>query len=357
MTGGHLGPRPATVREEALRRRARLAPCRVVLLLAAICWLSPARAEETAAGPDEGPVAHQLDPAEAERLATEALAADENPSASPPADAPDRPAPAKKLNALDLYLQGGILMIPITLMSLVVVAFSLERALGLRRGKILPRRFVRDLGELARAPGGFDPRAAYKLCQQNRSAAAQVVRAALLKIGRPLGEIEHAVTEASEREAAKLYANVRPINLAVTITPLLGLLGTVQGMIQAFFITAESPVGVNKAQNLAAGIYVALVTTFAGLSVAIPAAMIAHYFEGRIQRLFHDIDDLVQSLLPQMERFEGKLKAGRGELSYLVDAPPGQRAAAEPAARPTIEPPPLRTAGESPRRPATTREA
>jgi biopolymer transport protein ExbB len=247
-------------------------------------------------------------------------------------------------------------MIPIALMSFIVVAFSLERALALRRGKVIPKRFVRALGELASAPGGFDPRAAYKLCQENRSAAAEVIRAALLKVGRPLSEIEHAVAEASDREAARLYANVRPIHLAVTITPLLGLLGTVQGMIQAFFVTAESPLGVNKAQNLAAGIYVALVTTFAGLSVAIPAAIISHYFEGRIQRLFHHIDDLAQSLLPQLERYEGKLRTGRGELGYLVEAQPGQRAPDLPM-RPEVEPPPVRAPGEPPRHAVNPTEA
>jgi biopolymer transport protein ExbB len=242
-------------------------------------------------------------------------------------------------------------------MSLIVVAFSLERALALRRGRVIPRRLVRELGELTRAPGGFDPRAAYRICQQSRSATPYVIRAALLKVRRPLSEIEHAVAEASDREAEKLYGNVRPIYLAVTITPLLGLLGTVQGMIQAFFITAESSLGVNKAQSLAGGIYVALVTTFAGLSVAIPAAIIAHYFEGRIQRLFRDIDDLVQSLLPQLERFEGKLRAGRGELGYLVEAPEGSVPPSGPLGHPEVEPPPLRGAAEVPRRKPTTTEA
>lgn len=295
-----------------------------------------------------------VSPDEAQRMAAEALAdRDDGGSAGQEADTATSDAAAAasstpQLNILDLLFQGGVLMIPIALMSLIVVAFSLERALALRRSKVIPPRFVRALGELARAPGGFDPRAAYRLCQESRSAAAEVVRSALLKVGRPLNEIEHAVSESCDREAARLYANVRPIYLAVTITPLLGLLGTVQGMIQAFFVTAESPLGVNKAQNLAAGIYVALVTTFAGLSVAIPAAIISHYFEGRIQRLFHLIDDLAQSLLPQLERFEGKLRTGRGELGYLVDSPAAATAGDSPMP-PEIEPPPVRTTAEPPR--------
>jgi biopolymer transport protein ExbB len=82
-------------------------------------------------------------------------------------------------------------------------------------------------------------------------------------------------------------------------------------MIMAFYVTAHLPDGANKAQQLAEGVYVALVTTFAGLCVAIPAVCISHFLEGRIQRLFHEVDALVQSLLPQLERFEGKLRVNR----------------------------------------------
>lgn len=68
-------------------------------------------------------------------------------------------------------------------------------------------------------------------------------------------------------------------------------------MIQAFFATANLPVGANKAESLAEGIYTALVTTAGGLVVAIPAAMLAHYFEGRIQRLLSEVAEFVQSRL------------------------------------------------------------
>ena len=64
----------------------------------------------------------------------------------------------------------------------------------------------------------------------------------------------------------------------------------------------------NKADFLAEGIYVALVTTLGGLSVAIPAAILAHYFEGRIQSIFHRIDEMLFNLLPQVERFEGRMR-------------------------------------------------
>jgi biopolymer transport protein ExbB len=89
----------------------------------------------------------------------------------------------------------------------------------------------------------------------------------------------------------------------------------VQGMIMAFFVTANADPSMNKSEQLAQGIYVALVTTFAGLCVAIPAAVLAHAFEGRIQSLFRDLDELILGLLPNFERYEGKLRVNRQSLS------------------------------------------
>jgi biopolymer transport protein ExbB len=226
--------------------------------------------------------------------------------------------PIKEMSLWDLYVAGGIFMIPITLLSLVALAFAVERMFALRRNKVIPPELVEGFGDMS-SEGGFDPRKAYRLCQQYPSPAANVVRAMLLKVGRPHSEVEQAVSEASDREATKLYTNVRPIALSVTIEPLLGLLGTVQGMIMAFYDTAFAPVGVNKAQFLAEGIYTALITTFGGLTVAIPCAILVHFFEGRILGRFREIDELLFNLLPQVERYEGKLRVSRQQLTETTN--------------------------------------
>jgi biopolymer transport protein ExbB len=205
----------------------------------------------------------------------------------------------------ELFLAGGLLMWPIVAMSLVVVTFGIERLVALRRGRFVPAGLRTGLAALE-AKGAFDPRKAYRLCGEFPSVAADVVRAMLERIGRPLPEIERAVEVEKEREASRLYANIRPISLAVTVTPLLGLLGTVQGMIIAFYTTANLEAGANRAAELAQGIYVALITTFAGLCVAIPAAMIAHFLEGRIMRGFRAVDDVAGGVLPHLERYEHK---------------------------------------------------
>ncbi len=233
------------------------------------------------------------------------------------------------INWLDMIFKGGPLMIPIGLMSVLVVAFTIERAIGLRRKKIVPRKLINGLGQMAASPAGFDPRKAYRLCQQYPSSAANVVKAMLLKAGRPVDEVERAVSESISRESWKLGYNIRPISLAVTVTPLLGLLGTVLGMMIVFFRTANAPVGQDRAVVLADGIYLKLITTFFGLAVAVPALVIAHYFEGRIQSLMREVEDLVQAILPQVEKYEGKLRPR----APGVEAPPVVK---EPVPEPAI---------------------
>lgn len=277
-----------------LARCARFSRSRT-MMLAAIVLLGSATAALAQSSPAQ--------------LADEALA-------TPPAT--EQPAPTEgqlSIPLLELVAHGGWLMVPIGLVSIVVVAIGLERAMGLRRSRVLPRPLAAGLRDMSQR-GTFDPRAALRICRQFPSSAARVLNAMLLKVGRPPGEIEHAITEASQREADHLYTNVRTLNLAAAVAPLLGLLGTVWGMIQAFFATANMPLGSNKAQVLAEGIYVALVTTFAGLAVAIPAAVLAHVFETRILRQLRDVEELLGTLLPQVEQYEGKspLAARDGEL-------------------------------------------
>jgi len=94
----------------------------------------------------------------------------------------------------------------------------------------------------------------------------------------------------------------------------MGLFGTVWGMIRAFFDTTQLSAGQNKADFLAEGIYVAIVTTLGGLAVAIPAAIFSHYFESRIHDMFYRIDELLFNLMPQIERFEGRLRMHQRDL-------------------------------------------
>lgn len=270
------------------------------------------QASAQAPGTGSAPNARPTGTVDTDALSAQALASPSTPTQAPTLPAAKNDGPA--VNLFDLAWKGGELMWPIYLGSILVVCFSIERAVALRKRKLMPPELVRELGDLSRLKGGVDPKAAYRACMKYPSTASTVIRAVLLKIGRPFAELEATLKEVNEREAAKLYKNVRPIELQISVAPLLGLLGTVQGMIMAFMKTAAGSAGPNKAADLAGGIYTALVTTFAGLCVAIPAAVMAHYFEGKIQALFRDLDEFVLGMLPQWERYEGKLRVSSKSL-------------------------------------------
>lgn len=232
-------------------------------------------------------------------------------NASPP-NAPGAP-PMPSL--WELAVQGGIFMIPIALASIVAIAFSIERMIGLKTDRILPADLILKLRELI-SERGIDPRKAWAVCQEHPSPLANSLQAAILKAGRPHAEVEKAVEDAVGRETSDMLRNLRPVNVVASISPLLGLLGTVQGMILAFMVTSStSSTGNAKAQELAQGIYTALVTTFAGLSVAVVSVLLANYLEGRIERLLRLMEDLFVDLLPHLERFEGKLRVARAGLT------------------------------------------
>ena len=210
------------------------------------------------------------------------------------------------IDFFDLLVRGGIFMIPIGLMSLLVVTFVFDRWIGLRRGKLIPSKPLKSLRTGLQLET-LDPVELYSRCRGN-SAFEQIVQSALLRAGRSYGEIQAAVGETVQRQVDRAYANVRWLNLGAGIAPLLGLLGTVWGLIRAFHDTTKLTAGQNRADFLAVGIYEALVTTLAGLMVAIPAAVASHYFEGRIGTIFRDIEEQIGVLVRRLGGLEGKIR-------------------------------------------------
>jgi biopolymer transport protein ExbB len=215
---------------------------------------------------------------------------------------------ADGMNFLKLVVLGGWFMIPLGAVSFAVVALAVERGIAIRRERLLPQRFVERLGRLGDQPGGLDPRDAYRICQSLPSVASDVLRRVLVKVGRPHSELEAALNDSAQRSAIRLQQPVSWLTWCAAIAPLLGLLGTVWGITQAFYDTTQLEVGQNRAEALASGIYMALVTTIFGLLIAIPATTFAHFYENRIITLMGEIEELYSSLLPQLERYEGQVR-------------------------------------------------
>ncbi|MEZ6093979.1 MAG: MotA/TolQ/ExbB proton channel family protein [Pirellulaceae bacterium] len=219
----------------------------------------------------------------------------------------------ESMNILALLFKGGWFMIPLLLVSLAVAALIVERTLMLRRNRLFPDRLVRRLGQLSDMPGGMDPREAYKICQNNPSTASDIMKRVLVKVGRPQSELEASLHETSQRHAIETQQTSSWLTLAAAIAPLIGLLGTVWGITQAFYDTTQLPVGQNRAEALSEGIYTALVTTICGLVIAIPATVASHYFDSRIVKVFNQIEAMILDLLPQFERYEGQVRFTDGE--------------------------------------------
>lgn len=266
-----------------------------------------------------------------------------------PADvATDDPQAAQPtgIDLLTLIGSGGKFMIPIAVMSLLVVTLSVERFISLRRKQIIPKRLVRELRSLADPIERFDPAAADRMCLQYPSIASRVIEAMLERTGQPLGEIERVATDTAQREADDCSGAIRWLNLAAAATPLMGLLGTVWGMIIAFHESTTLSAGRSRSEQLSEGIYTALVTTLAGLIVAIPAAIMAQYLENRLTRLFHRIEELAFDIAPGLARFQGRSRYDRKQgLVPIHGAQPPPAAPPHDDVNTNPPPPSSRTAG------------
>lgn len=210
----------------------------------------------------------------------------------------------------EYLVKGGILMIPIVACSVIALAVFFERAWTLRGSRNLPKELVRRAEELVRR-GQIEE--AMALCRRSRSPMGAVIQAALRHAGQGRDTVKEAVEEVGRREAAHLERYVGILGTVANVAPLLGLLGTVSGMIKAF--TVISVQGVGNPASLAGGISEALITTAAGLTVAIPAFVAYRYFLGKLDRLILGLEqyalhfvDLVKNLDPRL-RTPGRVEA------------------------------------------------
>ena len=192
----------------------------------------------------------------------------------------------------DVLRSGGVLMIPIAICSFILVVFIFERFISLRKARIIPGPFsTRFLDQLEN--GDLDRTSALALCEKNASPIAIVFAAGIQKWGRASVEVEQAVLDEGERTSNRLRSYLRLINGVATVCPLLGMLGTVLGMIHAFdaIATVNETIGDPKAV-IATGISQALLTTAAGMTVAIPALIAYLFFSSRVDKHVMEIDRL-----------------------------------------------------------------
>jgi len=199
----------------------------------------------------------------------------------------------------DLIIRGGWLMYPILVCSIIGLAVFLERVFKLRRSRVLPPNLIQEVNDLIKR---HEYEYAINLCRGHPSAMARIYRAGLNISGHSRQEIKEVVEEVGRREAAGLEKYLSVLSTVVSIAPLLGLLGTVSGMIKTFDLI--SFYGVGNPGTMASGISEALITTAAGLSVAIPALVGYRFVASKAENLILNLEEQAIKLVDSLKEPE-----------------------------------------------------
>lgn len=198
--------------------------------------------------------------------------------------------------------QGGAVMWILLVFSIVAVAVIIERALVLRAAKIKVNEFLAKLRKALIVNRSI--RDAIKICEQYRGPLASIMKAGLLKYGEPKEDIEKTIETAALHEIGRLEKRLVFLSSTANVAPLLGFYGTVSGMIRSFEALAEQ--GLSNPAAVASGISEALVTTAAGLLVAIPVQLAYNYFMNSINKSVRDIETSTNMLLETFGEMERK---------------------------------------------------
>lgn len=210
--------------------------------------------------------------------------------------------PDTEMQTFKVIMQGGVLMIPIGLCSIVALAIIIERFYSLRRASIDTREFMDTMRQVLRQNRIQD---AVEICDEVDAPIARIMRAGILKYNRSKEDIREAIEDAGHLEIPRLERYLSAMATCANIAPLLGLLGTVAGMIKAF-AQIQALEGLVSPSDLAEGIGNALVTTAAGLTVAIPTLVAYNYFVSRVENMILEMEISSSELIELLTRHRGE---------------------------------------------------
>ena len=203
--------------------------------------------------------------------------------------------------------KGGPIMWPILLCSVIAFAIVIERLIQLRREQIDTKTFMEQISKLLKRNKIME---AIETCERTKGPIANILKAGILKHDRPRHEIREAIEDASIHEVPRLEKNLPVLATVAHTAPLLGLLGTVTGMVAAFQVIETKASAVNPVNpgDLAGGIWEALLTTVFGLCVAIPAYVAYNYLVSRVDGFVLEMErsatDLLNILGEKREDYE-----------------------------------------------------
>ena len=204
---------------------------------------------------------------------------------------PDLSSPVQQpteahINALDLAFKGGWIMIPILLLLFVAVAIFIERVIVIKKAEKEDQSFMRKIKDYIHE-GKIS--SAINLCKSTNTPYSRMVEKGISRLGRPMNDIQVAIENVGNIEVAKLEKGFAWVATAAGIAPMIGFLGTVTGMIRAFFAMANAGSNVDITV-LSSGIYEALITTVAGLIVGIIALFGHNYLVAEVNGVINKME-------------------------------------------------------------------
>ncbi len=200
-------------------------------------------------------------------------------------------------STISFFTDGGFFMIPLALCSIVSVAIILERGFALRRSNIIPDELYQSIIHL---PIGHHPGNIGQLAAPGTSALARLTRVCLEHLPWSKAENVEALQTRARSEATKLERGLVILEIIVGISPLLGLLGTVAGLVVVFSGIGEGGLGEERGMEIAMGIAQALNTTVAGLVIAIPSLIAHAYYSKKIENFLLEMESLCMDLLTKL---------------------------------------------------------
>lgn len=204
------------------------------------------------------------------------------------------------MNLFEIFLKGGFIMWLILATSVVGLAVVIDRFLVLRKARInVPAFMVRIRGFIKKK----DISGAISYCMEEKSPVANIVRKGLKKYKYGHDRVKEAIENAGSQEISKLEKGLTILATVAGIAPLLGFLGTVTGMIQAF-MTIEDLAGAANPSDLAGGIWEALITTAFGLIIGIPALAFYNYFLSAVKRLVGEMETVANDVVDVIQEGE-----------------------------------------------------
>lgn len=190
------------------------------------------------------------------------------------------------LSVIELAMKGGFMMIPIVLCSFVAVYIFVERLMTINKANQSPDAFIGKIKELVLKG---DINGAKLLCSQFNSPIARMIEKGVSRIGSPLKNIEASIENVGKIELFKLEKNIGILATVSGAAPMMGFLGTVIGMVEAFIAIAQEEGSVSP-KLLSSGIYTAMITTVAGLIVGIIAYLAYNYLVTRVSKVVHQME-------------------------------------------------------------------